>query len=94
MDSLRENFARVGIAAQVVGHPVLFDVMFSAEEITDYRAVFRADVQRQKQFNTMMRERGILKPDSKFYISTAHDQRDVDQTTAAIADVATAMAAA
>lgn len=94
MDSLRENFARVGIAAQVVGNPVLFDVLFSSEEITDYRAVFRADAQRQKQFNSLMRARGILKPDSKFYISAAHDQRDLAQTTAAITEVADAMAAA
>jgi glutamate-1-semialdehyde aminotransferase len=41
-----------------------------------------------------MRTRGILKPDSKFYISAAHDQRDLAQTTAAITEVADAMAAA
>jgi glutamate-1-semialdehyde aminotransferase len=32
----------------------------------------------------LLRQRGILKPDSKFYISLAHDDADIAQTVEAI----------
>ena len=93
MDALSENFARVGIPAQVVGQPTLFDVVFTDQEVVDYRGVVRGDSARSAQFNKMMRERGILKPDSKFYISLAHDEADVSHTVDAIREAADALAA-
>ena len=50
--------------AQVVGEPPLFDVVFTAEEVRDYRSTLRADAALQKHFNALLRRRGILKGDS------------------------------
>jgi len=93
MAALEENFARVGIPAQVVGQPTLFDVVFTGEEVLDYRGVLRGDGARLARFNALLRERGILKPESKFYISHAHDEADLAQTEAAIAEAADILAA-
>ncbi len=89
MVALEENLARVGIPAVVVGHPTLFDVVFTEErEIKDYRGVARGDGARAKRFNQLLRARGILKIQSKFYVSTAHDADDIAQTVEAIAESA------
>jgi len=84
MRALEQNFARVGIPAQVVGHPSLFDVVFIDRPVRNYRDVLAGDTVRMKRFNGLLRQRGILKPDSKFYISLAHDDADIAQTIDAI----------
>lgn len=93
MAALEENFARVGIAAKVVGQPTLFDVVFTANEVRNYRDVVAGDAGMLARFNKLMRARGILKPDSKFYISWAHDADDIAQTVDAIRSSADALAA-
>ncbi|HTW72489.1 MAG TPA: hypothetical protein VME47_21600, partial [Acetobacteraceae bacterium] len=45
----------------------------------DYRATLRADVEMMGRFNRRLREKGVLKGDSKMYMSVAHDARDVAQ---------------
>jgi len=92
MTALKEQFARVGVPAQVVGQPTLFDVVFTDTPVEDYRGVLRGDAARLKRFNTVLRERGVLKPDSKFYISLAHDATDVQQTIEAITEAADVLA--
>ena len=84
MQALEENFARVGIPAQVIGHPSLFDIVFTDRPVRNYRDFLAGDTVRMKRFNTLLRQRGILKPDSKFYISLAHDEADIAQTVDAI----------
>jgi len=59
--ALEENFARAGIAAQVVGVPSLFDVVFTDRPVRNYRNVFAGDAARTKRFNVLLRERGIFK---------------------------------
>ena len=66
--------------AQVIGEPPLFDVVFTAEAVRDYRGTLRADAAVQQHVNRHLRASGILKGDSKYYISLAHDDRDVAQT--------------
>jgi glutamate-1-semialdehyde 2,1-aminomutase len=75
-----------GVPGQVLGEPTLFDVVFSAEALRDYRAVMRGDAAVQKHVNGRLREAGILKGESKYYLSTAHDARDYDQTLSAFAN--------
>ncbi|MDT8344745.1 MAG: aminotransferase class III-fold pyridoxal phosphate-dependent enzyme [Thermohalobaculum sp.] len=94
MDALGREFARVGIPVQVVGDPVLFDAVFTDRPVRSYRDVLAGDVGRMRLFNATLRRHGILKPDSKFYVSLAHDAADVAQTCAAIAAAADAVAAA
>lgn len=92
MAALEENFARVGIPARVVGVPSLFDVVFTKGPVRNYRDVFGADQARQKRFNALMRASGILKGESKFYISLAHDADDIAHTVEAIRNAADSMA--
>jgi glutamate-1-semialdehyde 2,1-aminomutase len=72
-----------GVPARVVGEGVLFDVFFTTGEITDYRSTLRADKERLGRFVRLLRERGVFRGFSKFYLSIAHDQRDVDATVRA-----------
>jgi glutamate-1-semialdehyde 2,1-aminomutase len=76
---------KAGLPAQVLGEPTLFDVVFSAEPVRDYRGTLRGDAAVQKHVNMQLRAAGILKGDSKYYLSTAHDARDLEQTLAAFA---------
>ncbi|HUS53278.1 MAG TPA: aminotransferase class III-fold pyridoxal phosphate-dependent enzyme [Thermohalobaculum sp.] len=84
MQALEQNFARVGIPVQVIGHPSLFDIVFTDRPVRNYRDFLVGDTVRMKRFNTLLRQRGILKPDSKFYMSLAHDEADIAQTVDAI----------
>lgn len=68
------------VPARVVGEGVLFDVFFTGEEISDYRSTLRADKEKLARFVRLLRERGVFRGSSKFYLSIMHDQRDVDDT--------------
>jgi glutamate-1-semialdehyde 2,1-aminomutase len=84
MDALDERLRRAGIAATVSGVPPLFDVVFASGPVRDYRATFHQNKALAKVFNNTMRQHGILKGDSKFYISLAHTEVDIAQTIDAI----------
>ena len=88
MAALAEHLSDAGIDHQVVGDPVLFDVVFSGEPVTDYRGVFAGDAGMLKAFNRTLRDQGILKPDSKFYMSLALTDDDIAATVEAIAAAA------
>ena len=83
MDGIRSAFAPTGIPFQIVGHWSMFDIVFTDQPVRDYRDVFHADKARLGRFNALLRERGVLKSDSKFYLSHAHTNDDVAQTIAA-----------
>ena len=68
---------KAGIPAQICGEPPLFDVVFSPEKVRDYRTTLAGDAKLMRRFNALLRERGILKGDSKYYISLAHTQEDI-----------------
>ena len=61
----------------------MFDVVFSEGEIFDYRSGLTQDFDALRRFNAALRQRGVLKGDTKFYISTAHDEADVAHTLTA-----------
>jgi glutamate-1-semialdehyde 2,1-aminomutase len=71
---------RHGVPGRAIGEPPLFDIVFAEEAPRDYRGMLRADAAVQRHVNAVLRERGILKGDSKYYLSTAHDGRDEAQT--------------
>ena len=77
--------AEAGVPAQVVGEPPLFDLVFAEGPLPDYRAVLRGDRAVQGHVNRALRAGGILKGESKYYISLAHEARDVAQTLEAFA---------
>jgi glutamate-1-semialdehyde 2,1-aminomutase len=69
-----------GIPARVVGEGVLFEVYFTDAEITDYRSTLKADKARLTRFVRLLRERGVFRGASKFYLSIVHDEADVAET--------------
>ena len=73
------------VPAQVVGEAPLFDVFFTDSEVTDYRSGMKADKQMLGRFNRLLLERGILKGESKYYVSTAHTLADINHTVDAFA---------
>jgi len=72
-----------GLPAQILGEPPLFDVVFTDTKPHDYRGVLRGDADRARRVNRRLREGGVLKGESKYYISLAHDEADVAHTLAA-----------
>jgi glutamate-1-semialdehyde 2,1-aminomutase len=80
MGILSELLASAGLPAQVVGEPPLFDVVFSSEKVRDYRGTMRGDADLARRFNAKLRQRGIMKGDSKYYVSLAHDAVDIRHT--------------
>src|SRR5437870_5600336 len=77
MGALGDLLRGAGIAAQITGEPPLFDVVFSPEPVRDYRTTLAGDAELMRRFNALLRERGILKGESKYYISLAHTQEDI-----------------
>jgi len=86
MDTLSELLKKHGFKAQVIGEPPLFDIVFTDQPIKDYRDTLKADTALLKRFNQALRARGIMKGESKYYVSVAHTQGDIDHTIAAWED--------
>ena len=79
-DELQRMLNEAEIPANVVGEAPLFDVLFTDQEISDYRSTLNADKQMLGKFNELLLSRGILKGDSKFYVSLAHSTADIQLT--------------
>ncbi len=73
------------IPARVVGIDPLFDVLFTDSDVTDYRSTLLADKQKLGRFTSLLLEHGVFRGETKFYVSTAHTQDDVDRTIEAFA---------
>ncbi len=80
MSGIAAMLEKAGLPAQVIGVPPLFDIVYAAGDVHDYRGWLRSDVEMQRRFNRRFREGGILKGESKFYVSLAHDAPDVKHT--------------
>ncbi|MGE0226664.1 MAG: aspartate aminotransferase family protein, partial [Acetobacteraceae bacterium] len=59
MDGLAEMVRKAGLPAQVIGVPVLFDLIFAEGEVADYRATLRQDMDALRRFNRVVRENGV-----------------------------------
>ena len=81
-----------GIPHQLVGNPMLFDVMFSDQPISDYRDLGHADKTQQSAFNASLRKSGILKSPAKLYPHLALTEDDLALTQTAIERAAKALA--
>lgn len=84
MQALRNALDKTGIAYQIVGDPVLFDIVFTPSIVSDYRDVMKGDANLSARFNALLREKGIFKPASKFYPSLSLTEADLSQTEEAI----------
>ena len=94
MDTLAGLLRRNGLTAQVTGEPPLFDVVYTADPVRDYRGTLRGNGAMLRRFNALLRERGVLKGESKYYVSLAHTPEDIRQTCEAWASALEVLAAA
>ncbi len=92
MAGLSRALDGAGLKAQVVGAPPMFDIVFADGEVRNYRDTARADAAKMATLNGLLLERGILKCPNKYYVSTAIDEADVDQTIEIWNDAIGAMA--
>ena len=86
MAGLAELAQKSGLPAQVVGEPVVFDILFTAEPVTDYRSLQKADGALARTFTTELIKRGVVKNTQKMYMSLAHTDADVAKTLQACED--------
>ncbi|MDA4845393.1 aspartate aminotransferase family protein [Hoeflea poritis] len=84
MAAMTNALTKAGIDHRIVGDPTLFDVVFTANEVRDYRDVFAADAGINARFNAALRARGIFKSPGKVYPSLALTEEDIAQTVEAI----------
>jgi glutamate-1-semialdehyde 2,1-aminomutase len=82
MSTLAQLLREAGIAAQIMGEPPLFEVVFTSDSspIRDYSGTLRGDMDVARRFNALLRERGILKGEQKYYVSLAHTADDIRHT--------------
>jgi glutamate-1-semialdehyde 2,1-aminomutase len=93
MAALGRLLSEAGIPAQISGEPPLFDVVFTDQPVRDYRGTLAGDPELMRRFNALLRERGILKGESKYYISLAHTDDDIAFTIEAWRDAIKALKA-
>jgi glutamate-1-semialdehyde 2,1-aminomutase len=79
MDGYAEILKRQRVAARLLGAEPMFDVVFADRDMKDYRSAM-GDEALLKRLNALLRERGILKSESKYYLSLAHTAQDVAVT--------------
>ena len=91
MAGLDELLKKAGIKATVIGEPPLFDVLFTDQPIKDYRDTLKGNKTIATRFNQLLRERGIMKGETKYYVSLAHTQADIDHTLGAWAEAIKAL---
>ncbi|MGH7154783.1 MAG: aspartate aminotransferase family protein, partial [Acetobacteraceae bacterium] len=85
MEGMTKVLRDTGLPGQVIGGPPMFDVVYAEGEISNYRGTLRGDADMAKRMTRRMRDRGVLKSESKCYISLAHTAEDVRHTLAAFA---------
>jgi glutamate-1-semialdehyde 2,1-aminomutase len=82
MSTLSQLLREAGIPAQLMGEPPLFEVVFTTDPnpIRDYAGTLHGDMTIARRFNALLRERGILKGEQKYYVSLAHTAADIRHT--------------
>ena len=86
MEGLGERLREHGFTATILGIPACFEAVFAPGPITDYRGTLRGDASLGRRLNELLLERGIVKGETKYYLSIAHDDDDVRQTFDAWSD--------
>jgi glutamate-1-semialdehyde 2,1-aminomutase len=81
-DRIRSGISAVcraaGLPAQILGEGPLFQVVLTAEPVTDYRSMQRADVAGAKAIAACVFDRGYFLSGDKAYLSLAHSDADLD----------------
>ena len=88
MDFASKELSENNIDFKVVGDQTLFEIIFTNEEILNYRDVQKNDLKIYSKFNQILKENGVFKPIGKMYISLSLTEADFSQTKIAIAKAA------
>ena len=80
MKSLSDSLEKNNIDFQIVGDPTLFDVLFTDQNVLNYRDTKKNNANMAKEFNRVVRECGILKADAKLYTHLAITEEDLQLT--------------
>jgi glutamate-1-semialdehyde 2,1-aminomutase len=92
--ALMEGYARIlkdaRVNAVVVGAAPMFDIVFTEREVQDYRSSL-GDEAAMKRCNALLREQGVLKSESKYYLSSEHTNDDARFTLDAFANAIAVM---
>ena len=92
MEGYEERLREHGFTAAVLGVPACFEAVFAPGPITDYRGTLRGDASVGRRLNELLLERGIIKGETKYYLSIAHTDEDVQQTFDAWSDALAVLA--
>ena len=92
MEGFDERLREHGFTATVLGVPACFEAVFAPGPITDYRGTLRGDAALGRRLNELLLERGVIKGDTKYYLSIAHTDDDVRQTFDAWSDALAVLA--
>ncbi|SPH23341.1 Glutamate-1-semialdehyde 2,1-aminomutase [Defluviimonas aquaemixtae] len=91
MAMFRTHLDAAGVAHRIIGHPTLFDIVFTDRDVRTYRDVLSADAGISARFNTVLRENGVFKSPGKVYPCLALTEADFEMTEAAIVAAAVAL---
>ena len=94
MKAITEHLGFQQISHRIVGDPVMFDVVFTGSSVKNYRDGLKGDGERSRRFNAYLREYNVLKSDTKFYISLALTEEDLDLAGQSIREAAEKLAVA
>ena len=92
MDGLANAMRNAGVEAQICGEPCVFDIVFTDRPIVDYWSWESGDKGMNTRFNAVLREHGVIKGTSKFYVSVVHTRDDIEQTIGAFEAAAAELA--
>tara|TARA_B100001250_G_C19791830_1_gene786883 strand:+ start:131 stop:1420 length:1290 start_codon:yes stop_codon:yes gene_type:complete len=92
MKSMSKHLEKNNIDFQIVGDPTLFDVLFTDQNVLNYRDTKRNNSHLAKEFNKIVRECGILKADAKLYTHLAITEEDLQLTDDAFEKASNALA--
>ncbi|MEM8838965.1 MAG: aminotransferase class III-fold pyridoxal phosphate-dependent enzyme, partial [Pseudomonadota bacterium] len=88
MDGISDALSDAGHPHRIVGHETLFDVVFTPDDVSNYRDVFRADAGKAGRITSLLRERGVFKSAGKLYPSLALSDEDIELTLNAYREAA------
>lgn len=86
MGSIASRLNAAGHAHQIIGHPSLFNVVFTDAPVRDYRDVLKGDKRKHTDFDDALRRNGVFKTSGKTYISLALTDTDLALTDDAVAE--------
>lgn len=89
---LEKALQDAGIKAVTTGFPAMFGVYFTDKpKLLNYRDTLDVNVKLANEFDRLLAERGILKS-GKFYVSLAHDEKDIQHAVGAFNEAARVIA--